>query len=167
MVRPLLAFAAAAVRSAAIISPAAEASGTARVVGPPGRALLIPALVQLRLACLAFAALAVVFFSFPAVASAISVEAAESGLSAAVYTRKAPSYGFDVYQGSCRRITQSRFSCRFKAVQVDRRWIGRGTLRYIGNNYFRYNLRGRVEDCGPYGCRKVKGFSWKGRTPWG
>lgn len=107
----------------------------------------------------------------PGTASAISREAAESGLASMVTTRVDKEVsrfnGFDSYRGSCKRRSSRRFTCHFRASVVDTAWQGHGTLKYVGHALFRYSFRGRKEGCGYNGCKKLRGLRWRGRTPYG
>lgn len=70
----------------------------------------------------------------------------------------------DVNRARCRRRGAARFRCTFKAVNVDTRWIGRGTVRFRGRGLFTYDVRGRVEECVNISCEKTGTFHWTGRA---
>jgi len=70
--------------------------------------------------------------------------------------------GLDLFRAVCRHRSKRVFACRLRAVSVDRRWLGRGTMTYRGNQFWRYRLRGRIEDCGPSGCQRTGTFRWRG-----
>jgi hypothetical protein len=99
------------------------------------------------------------------------VEGAREALFAAVYkrTHAAESGGLDVFERRCVRRTpghrpSSGFDCTFKAVAIDRRWIGHGAVRYVGDARWRYNLVGTIEDCNGTTCVETGRFRWRGRT---
>lgn len=81
-------------------------------------------------------------------------DAARTLQTTALFKTETQEQGLDVFRAVCRRRGKRVFACRFRAVSVDRRWRGRGTMTYRGNQFWRYRLRGRTEDCGLSGCRR-------------
>lgn len=78
---------------------------------------------------------------------------------------EAPGQEIDFYKGSCKRKSQRSYRCNFRVAIIDSVWEGRGTLTYLGRRgYWRYDLKGREEACGPDGCQKSGTFHWKGGT---
>lgn len=101
-----------------------------------------------------------------------TVGAARNPLNSASWAQKALELGVrfrfdrmpDVNRARCRRRGAARFRCTFKAVNVDTRWIGRGTVRFRGRGRFTYSVRGRIEECANTSCEKTGTFHWTGRS---
>jgi hypothetical protein len=114
---------------------------------------------------------AVVVAGFAALAAAHPqpVRGAYEALFAAVFTRThaVDADGLSVFHRHCTRRSTHRpntFDCTFKAVVIDRRWIGSGTVRYVGAARWGYDLAGTIEDCNGTACGETGRFHWRGRT---